>query len=84
MKNKLPPPKKKHNKSLSKIPKPKQTNCGDRSCHLVLSNDSCTWGVSRSIAPCSIPNDTPLDKTDFPLASRYQSQIGSWLGVGPQ
>ena len=26
--------------------------------------------------------DTPLEKTDFPLSSGYQLQIASWLGMG--
>lgn len=30
-----------------------------------------------------IPIDTPLEKTDFLFASRYQLQISSLLGVGP-
>lgn len=42
----------------------------------VLSIYSWTWGLP------SILSETPLEKSKFYFASRYQTQLASWLGVG--
>lgn len=47
----------------------------------VLTSYSWPWHLSRTVA--NIHTDTPLEKTDFPFASRCRLQIVSWLGVGP-
>lgn len=39
-----------------------------------------SWGMSWSVV--YMTSDTPLEKTNFPFVSRYQSQITSWLKVG--
>lgn len=51
-----------------------------RVCY-VLTSYSWSWHLFRTVA--DIPTDTPLEKTDFPFASRCRLQIVSWLGVGP-
>lgn len=43
---------------------------------LLLLAEGLPWSIMDP------PSDTPLEKTHFLLASRYQLQTASWLGLG--
>lgn len=45
-----------------------------------LANYHCAWSLPWNVV--DIPNDIPLEKTDFPLTSRYHLQIASLFRVG--
>jgi hypothetical protein len=45
----------------------------------VLANYTRAWGLPWSVI--DLPNNIPLKKTNFPISSRYQLQMASWLGV---
>lgn len=47
--------------------------------NFVVANYSCAWGLPWCVV--NWPSKTPLEKTNFPLASRYRLHIASWLGV---
>ena len=40
----------------------------------MLASHCRTWGP--------VVSETPLEKTEFSFAGRYQLQIASWLGIG--
>lgn len=49
-----------------------------------MANCFQAWGLpALEWSVADTPSDTPLEKTDFPLASRDQFKIASRLGLGP-